>query len=104
MSFGLLKHFKSNHDKNHIAECRVSKLIENSQHRFVVSQNKHDMEIIFLLIGISICLALFFLFSFLWATKNGQFEDTYGPSVRILFEDEIMSTKKMSNKNTEKCN
>ena len=45
------------------------------------------MEIIFLLLAISICLALFFLISFLWASKNGQFDDTYGPAQRILFED-----------------
>ncbi|MBI3135714.1 MAG: cbb3-type cytochrome oxidase assembly protein CcoS [Bacteroidetes bacterium] len=62
------------------------------------------MEIIFLLIAISIGLALFFLFSFLWATKTGQFEDTYGPSVRILFDDEDLATKSMSNQKSEQCN
>lgn len=62
------------------------------------------MEIIFLLIALSIGLALFFLFSFLWATKTGQFEDTYGPSVRILFDDEELSAKSMSNKKSEQCN
>lgn len=51
------------------------------------------MEIIFVLIAISICLALFFLLSFLWATRNGQFEDTYGPAVRILFDDEKKTKK-----------
>ncbi len=61
------------------------------------------MEIIFVLIAISIGLALFFLISFLWATRNGQFEDTYGPAVRILFDDEI-ATKSMSNQKSEKCN
>ncbi len=62
------------------------------------------MEIIFLLIALSIGLALFFLFSFLWATKSGQFEDTYGPSVRILFDDEELSAKSMSNQKSEQCN
>ncbi|MBK6527792.1 MAG: cbb3-type cytochrome oxidase assembly protein CcoS [Crocinitomicaceae bacterium] len=62
------------------------------------------MEIIFLLIALSIGLALFFLFSFLWATKTGQFEDTYGPSVRILFDDEELSAKSMSNQKSEQCN
>jgi len=28
------------------------------------------------------------LLFFLWATKNGQFDDDYTPSVRMLFEDE----------------
>jgi cbb3-type cytochrome oxidase maturation protein len=62
------------------------------------------MEIIFLLIALSIGLALFFLFSFLWATKTGQFEDTYGPSVRILFDDEELSAKSISNQKSEQCN
>ncbi len=54
------------------------------------------MGIVFVLIAVSIGLALFFLFSFLWANKDGQFEDTYGPSYRILFEDE--TEKKSENK------
>ena len=29
-----------------------------------------------------------FLIGFLWAVKKGQYEDTYSPSVRILFDDE----------------
>ncbi len=46
------------------------------------------MQIIFILIVISLSLALFFLFSFLWANKNGQFEDTYGPAYRMLFDED----------------
>jgi cbb3-type cytochrome oxidase maturation protein len=38
---------------------------------------------------VSLIIALFFLASFFWATKSGQFDDDYTPSVRILFEDEI---------------
>lgn len=52
------------------------------------------MQIIFILIAVSISLALFFLISFLWANKDGQFEDTYGPAYRILFEDESDTKKK----------
>ncbi|MFD2595873.1 cbb3-type cytochrome oxidase assembly protein CcoS [Sphingobacterium griseoflavum] len=47
------------------------------------------MNIIFFLIGCSILIALIFLGAFFWATRTGQHEDTYTPSVRILFEDEI---------------
>ncbi|MBL7899494.1 MAG: cbb3-type cytochrome oxidase assembly protein CcoS [Crocinitomicaceae bacterium] len=61
------------------------------------------MEIIFVLIAISICLAAFFLFSFIWATKNGQFEDTYGPSVRMLFDDETKSPNQVTNKKSQPC-
>lgn len=41
------------------------------------------------MIGASLFLAIFFLIAFFWATKKGQFEDTYTPSVRMLFEDEF---------------
>ena len=59
------------------------------------------MEIIFVLIALSILLAVFFLFSFIWATKSGQYEDVYGPAVRMLFddEDEQPSGTKAKNKN-----
>lgn len=45
------------------------------------------MEIMIVLISASLLLALFFLFLFIKATKKGQFNDTYTPSVRILFEE-----------------
>ncbi len=37
----------------------------------------------------SLVLALFFLLAFLWAIKNGQFEDDTTPSIRILYENEL---------------
>ena len=46
------------------------------------------MEIMMLLIGASMLLAIFFLLMFIRAGKQGQFSDTYTPSVRILFDDE----------------
>ncbi len=45
------------------------------------------MSAIFLLIGISLLVAIGFLVAFLWASKSGQYDDDYTPSVRILFED-----------------
>lgn len=51
------------------------------------------MGIIYLMIGVSFSIALFFLGSFFWATKNGQFDDDYTPSVRMLFDDEIEKEK-----------
>lgn len=57
------------------------------------------MGIIFVLLTISICLALFFLVSFIWATKDGQFEDTYGPAVRMLFEDDEINDQHEETKN-----
>lgn len=45
------------------------------------------MNIIIALICVSLTVAVVFLGAFLWSMKSGQFDDTYGPSVRILFED-----------------
>ncbi|REG81658.1 cbb3-type cytochrome oxidase assembly protein CcoS [Algoriphagus antarcticus] len=53
------------------------------------------MEVIFLLIAISLLLAGTFLFLFFKAMKDGQFDDNYTPSIRILFEN----SPKKSNKN-----
>ncbi len=46
------------------------------------------MNILFLLIAVSLLAALSFLALFIWAVKTGQFDDSYTPSVRILFDDE----------------
>jgi len=54
------------------------------------------MSVIIVLIVVSIVVALGFLIAFLWAVKSGQYDDTYSPSVRILFDD------KKKNEKTEK--
>jgi cbb3-type cytochrome oxidase maturation protein len=46
------------------------------------------MTIIYLLIGISLLVALTFLGAFVWAVRTGQYDDAYTPSVRMLFDDE----------------
>lgn len=45
------------------------------------------MSVIFLLLGASLIVALFFLFSFIWSVKDGQYEDDFSPAHRILFDD-----------------
>ena len=45
------------------------------------------MEIIYLMIGGSLLIALIFLGAFFWAAKSGQFEEDFAPAVRILFDD-----------------
>lgn len=52
------------------------------------------MSMIFFLIGCSILLALIFLAAFFWATKTGQNDDMYTPSVRMLFDDQPNSEEK----------
>jgi cbb3-type cytochrome oxidase maturation protein len=55
------------------------------------------MGIIYIMLIVSLVIALFFLGSFLWAIKTGQYEDDYTPSVRILFEDELINNNKNEN-------
>lgn len=47
------------------------------------------MSVIFLLICISLVVAIAFLVAFVRAARSGQFDDAYTPSVRMLFEDEV---------------
>lgn len=47
------------------------------------------MSVIILLLAVSLFIAGGFLFAFLWSVRDGQFEDDYSPSRRILFDDTI---------------
>ena len=51
------------------------------------------MQIMFLLIGCSLTLAICFLAAFIWSVKSGQMEDDYTPAVRILFDDKPTSNE-----------
>jgi cbb3-type cytochrome oxidase maturation protein len=56
------------------------------------------MGIIVLLISISITIALLFLGIFLWSLKDGQFDDTTTPAMRMIFDDIKGRTKVTSKK------
>lgn len=45
------------------------------------------MQIVIVLIGASLLVALGFLAAYLWAVKSGQYDDKYTPSIRILFDE-----------------
>lgn len=45
------------------------------------------MSALFILLAVSLTVAVGFLIAFLWAVKNGQFDDDYTPSIRALFDD-----------------
>lgn len=45
------------------------------------------MSVIVILIAIGIIVAGGFLAAFIWAVKSGQYDDTYSPAVRMLFDD-----------------
>ena len=44
------------------------------------------MSALFVLIIVSLIVALGFLVAFLWSVKNGQYDDDYTPSIRMLFD------------------
>ena len=46
------------------------------------------MSVVFLLILLSLILAIVFLSAFIWSVRDGQYEDEFTPSVRILFDDD----------------
>jgi cbb3-type cytochrome oxidase maturation protein len=47
------------------------------------------MSVILVLVAFSVMLAGGFLVAFFWSVRNGQYDDTYSSSVRILFEDDL---------------
>lgn len=62
------------------------------------------MNIMFLLIGVSLLAAGVFLFLFIWAVKRGQYDDTYTPSVRVLFDDDELKEIPEKENNEKKEN
>lgn len=46
------------------------------------------MSIIVLLLGISLCIAVFFLVAFVWSVQGGQFDDQVTPAMRMLNDDD----------------
>ena len=59
------------------------------------------MEVLYITIGVSIVVALLFFFAFIKSVKSGQYEDTYTPSVRMLFDDELVIDKKKDEKESK---
>lgn len=55
------------------------------------------MEIIAILIPLALILAGFFIYGFIWMTKNGQYDDLETPRHRMLLED-----KKITNNRAQK--
>ncbi|MDN3666559.1 cbb3-type cytochrome oxidase assembly protein CcoS [Algibacter miyuki] len=51
------------------------------------------MSVIYILLTISIIVAIGFFIAFILAVRSGQFDDSYTPSVRILFDDELVKKK-----------
>lgn len=45
------------------------------------------MNILIILVPLALLLGLFFLYSFLWASQNDQFDDLETPAMKVLIED-----------------
>jgi cbb3-type cytochrome oxidase maturation protein len=46
------------------------------------------MDILYMLIPLSVALALLIGAGFWWAARNGQFDDLEGPAHRVLADDD----------------
>lgn len=55
------------------------------------------MNIFYLLIGVSLFAALIFLGAFIWAVRDGQFDDNETPPRRMLFDDDLIETETSGN-------
>jgi cbb3-type cytochrome oxidase maturation protein len=62
------------------------------------------MSIIYLLLSISVLVAVGFFIVFIISVKKGQYDDVYTPSVRMLFEDELVKEKEPVITQSEKQN
>jgi cbb3-type cytochrome oxidase maturation protein len=65
----------------------LSYFTKKRQSNFV--NTNQGMSVIYLLISISIVVAIGFFIAFIRAVKTGQYDDDYTPSVRMLFDDEL---------------
>lgn len=46
------------------------------------------MGILYLLIPLTVVIMIIAIWGFIWAIKNGQFDDLDGPAYRILMDDD----------------
>ena len=62
------------------------------------------MSVIYILLSISIIVAIIFFIAFIYAVKKGQYDDSYTPSVRMLFDDELVKEQPKPSIKTKKTN
>jgi len=46
------------------------------------------MAVIYLLLPLALLVAVCFVALFIWAARDGQFDDTTTPQIRVLFDEE----------------
>ncbi|MDX5583487.1 MAG: cbb3-type cytochrome oxidase assembly protein CcoS [Aureibaculum sp.] len=62
------------------------------------------MNIVLFMIIVSLFIAIIFFILFIKSVKSGQYDDLYTPSVRMLFDDEIIEEKDDSLQDTKSTN
>lgn len=62
------------------------------------------MSIIYMLLAISVVVAIVFFIVFIISVRSGQYDDTYTPSIRMLFEDELVDESSSEKPITENDN
>jgi cbb3-type cytochrome oxidase maturation protein len=62
------------------------------------------MSVIYILLSISIIVAIIFFIAFITAVRSGQYDDSYTPSVRMLFEDELVKEQPKPSIKSKKTN
>ncbi len=60
------------------------------------------MSVIYVLLTISLIVAVIFFIAFIFSVKNGQYDDSYTPSIRMLFEDELIKEQTKQSIQTKK--
>lgn len=62
------------------------------------------MSVIYVLLTISLTVAIIFFVAFIVSVRSGQYDDDYTPSIRMLFEDELVKKKTEQTIKTKKSN
>ncbi|NRD19706.1 cbb3-type cytochrome oxidase assembly protein CcoS [Winogradskyella eckloniae] len=59
------------------------------------------MSVIYILLTVSVIVGVTFFVIFIMAVRSGQYDDDYTPSVRMLFEDELVKEHNNTSKQTK---
>ena len=69
-------------------------IIERSEaEKYFYGRNKSTMIALFLVLAISLIVAVIFLGGFIWSVRRDQFEDNTGAAMRMLFDNDTDNKK-----------
>ncbi len=61
------------------------------------------MSVLFIMVPVALLLATAAIAGFIWAAREGQFDDTDTPPHRVLFDDEQVLVNQEEHKRKENC-